>query len=196
MTHACMPGCVIQCSNVYHDASGKEVVSPVEYETLGLLGTNCGLSDPDDLAALNYIANDLGVDTIELGRHASRVLMEAGLGAVRRREVHGRRARRRSARARRRAGSGRRAPRAWASTTTSGACPSSRSRRSAPTIRAWSRRTGITMMATAQGADHTAGNLPRLKTREMDLDAIITQSLAHADEDRRQRLARALHLRP
>ena len=33
------------------------------------------------------------------------------------------------------------------------------------------------MMATAQGADHTAGNLPRLKTREMDLDAMISQSL-------------------
>src|SRR3989442_7891551 len=43
-THACMPGCVIQCSNVYHDASGKEVVSPVEYETLGLLRANCGLT--------------------------------------------------------------------------------------------------------------------------------------------------------
>src|SRR5262245_55338220 len=54
-THACMPGCVIQCSNIYHDAAGKEVVSPVEYETLGLLGTNCGLGDPDDLAQMNYI---------------------------------------------------------------------------------------------------------------------------------------------
>src|SRR5262245_8900022 len=32
-THACMPGCVIQCSNVYHDAAGHEVVSPVEDET-------------------------------------------------------------------------------------------------------------------------------------------------------------------
>ena len=99
-----------------HDASGKEVVSPVEYETLGLLGTNCGLSDPDDLAQMNYIANDLGVDTIELGATIA-VLMEAGLGTVRRREVHGRRAWPRSARARRRASSGRRAPRAWASTT-------------------------------------------------------------------------------
>ena len=39
--------------------------------------------------------------------------------------------------------------------------------------------TGITMMATAQGADHTAGNLPRLKTREMDAPAIVAQSLAH-----------------
>src|SRR6185503_9495847 len=79
-THACMPGCVIQCSNVYHDAAGKEVVSPVEYETLGLLGTNCGLSDPDELAQMNFIANDLGVDTIELGAMIA-VLMEAGLGA-------------------------------------------------------------------------------------------------------------------
>src|SRR5215468_1877831 len=79
-THACMPGCVIQCSNVYHDANGKEVVSPVEYETLGLLGSNCGLTEPDDLAQLNFVANDLGVDTIELGGMLG-VLMEAGLGA-------------------------------------------------------------------------------------------------------------------
>src|SRR5499425_943482 len=78
-THACMPGCVIQCSNVYADASGKEVVSPVEYETLGLLGSNCGITEPDDLAQLNFVANDLGVDTIELGAMLG-VLMEAGLG--------------------------------------------------------------------------------------------------------------------
>jgi aldehyde:ferredoxin oxidoreductase len=35
------------------------------------------------------------------------------------------------------------------------------------------------MMATAQGADHTAGNLPRLKTREMSAEQIVEQSLAH-----------------
>jgi aldehyde:ferredoxin oxidoreductase len=39
--------------------------------------------------------------------------------------------------------------------------------------------TGISMMATAQGADHTAGNLPRLKTREMDLESMLSQSLLH-----------------
>src|SRR5439155_16283135 len=78
-THACMPGCVIQGSNVYHDQSGKEVVSPVEYETLGLLGSNCGITEPDDLAQLNFVANDLGVDTIETGAMLA-VLMEAGLG--------------------------------------------------------------------------------------------------------------------
>jgi aldehyde:ferredoxin oxidoreductase len=37
--------------------------------------------------------------------------------------------------------------------------------------------TGVTMMVTAQGADHTAGNLPRLKTAEMQLDEIMDQSL-------------------
>ena len=78
-THACMPGCMIKCSNVYVDADGNEVVSPLEYETIGLLGTNCGLTDPDEVAALNWIANDLGIDTIETGATIA-LLMEAGEG--------------------------------------------------------------------------------------------------------------------
>jgi len=176
-THACMPGCVIQCSNVYHDANGKEVVSPVEYETLGLLGTNCGLSDPDDLAQLNYVANDLGVDTIELGAMLA-VLMEAGLGKfgdvkfmadclaeIRKGTEKGR---------------------LWAQGTARVGEHYKVSR--VPVIKkqaisAYDPRvveaTGISMMATAQGADHTAGNLPRLKTREMDLEALVSQSLLH-----------------
>ena len=62
-----MPGCMIECSNVYVDADGNEIASPVEYETIGLMGTNCGLSDPDDLARVNGVANDLGIDSIETG---------------------------------------------------------------------------------------------------------------------------------
>ena len=176
-THACMPGCVIQCSNVYVDASGKEVVSPVEYETLGLLGTNCGLSDPDDLAQMNFLANDLGVDTIELGATLA-VLMEAGLGVfgdvkfmadcmaeMRRGTEQGR---------------------LWAEGTAR--VGAHYNVRRVPVIKkqaisAYDPRvveaTGVTMMATAQGADHTAGNLPRLKTREMNAEQIVEQSLAH-----------------
>ena len=60
------------------DADGNEIVSPVEYETLGLMGTNCGLTDPDDLAHLNYLANDLGIDTIETGAMMGG-LLDAGL---------------------------------------------------------------------------------------------------------------------
>src|SRR2546425_4647489 len=176
-THACMPGCVIQCSNVYADANGKEVVSPVEYETLGLLGTNCGISDPDDLAQLNYLANDLGVDTIELGAMLA-VLMEAVLGVfgdvkfmtdclveIRKGSEKGR---------------------LWAQGTAR--VGEHYKGRRVPVIKkqaisAYDPRvveaTGISMMATAQGADHTAGNLPRLKTREMDLESLVSQSLLH-----------------
>jgi aldehyde:ferredoxin oxidoreductase len=176
-THACMPGCVIQCSNVYHDAAGKEVVSPVEYETLGLLGTNCGLTEPDDLAQLNFIANDLGVDTIETGAMLA-VLMEAGLGAF------GDATFMAGCLAEIREGTER--GRLWAQGTAR--VGEHYGVRRVPVIKkqaisAYDPRvieaTGVTMMATAQGADHTAGNLPRLKTREMDGEAIVSQSLAH-----------------
>ncbi|MDI6824148.1 MAG: aldehyde ferredoxin oxidoreductase C-terminal domain-containing protein [Bacillota bacterium] len=65
--HACMRGCIIQCSNVYVDGTGRPLVSPLEYETLVLMGSNLGIGDPDQIARLNYLANDIGVDTIETG---------------------------------------------------------------------------------------------------------------------------------
>lgn len=77
-THACMSGCVIRCSNVYGDSNGKAIVSPLEYETIGLMGSNLGIEDLDDVAQLNWEANDLGLDTIELGA-ALGVAAEAGL---------------------------------------------------------------------------------------------------------------------
>ena len=52
-THRCMSGCVISCSNVYTDEAGKEIVSGLEYETLGLMGSNCMISDLDDIARMN-----------------------------------------------------------------------------------------------------------------------------------------------
>ena len=174
-THACMPGCVIQCSNVYHDANGKEVVSPVEYETLGLLGSNCGLTEPDDLAQLNFICNDLGVDTIETGATLA-VLMEAGLGAFGDAKF--------MADALGEIARGTERGRIWAQGTAR--VGAHYGVRRTPVIKrqaisAYDPRvveaTGITMMVTAQGADHTAGNLPRLKTREMDLDTLLSQSL-------------------
>lgn len=176
-THACMPGCVIQCSNIYHDADGKEVVSPVEYETLGLLGTNCGIADPDQLAQLNYIANDLGVDTIETGATLA-VLMDAGLAPFGDLEF--------MVDCLAQIGAGTELGRLWAQGTARVGEHYHVHR--VPVIKkqaisAYDPRvvevTGITMMVTAQGADHTAGNLPRLKTREMQPADMISQSLLH-----------------
>jgi aldehyde:ferredoxin oxidoreductase len=77
-SHACMPGCTIQCSNVFAGEDGKMIVSPLEYETISLRGSNLGISDLDMIARLNWEVNDLGLDSIEVGA-ALGVAAEAGL---------------------------------------------------------------------------------------------------------------------
>lgn len=76
--HACMPGCVIQCSNVYPKKDGTILCSPIEYETMALMGSNLCVKDLDAIAEMNRIANDAGVDTLDCGA-AIGVAMEAGL---------------------------------------------------------------------------------------------------------------------
>ncbi len=76
--HACMPGCVIRCSNKYVDENGDAVVGSLEYETLCLLGSNIGLADLDQVAHLNRLCNEIGIDTMEIGT-AMGVLAEAGV---------------------------------------------------------------------------------------------------------------------
>jgi aldehyde:ferredoxin oxidoreductase len=75
-SHACMPGCLIRCSNTFTDEDGQEVVSPLEYETIALMGSNLGIDSLDAVARLNRAANDLGLDSIEvgaaIGRHDGR----------------------------------------------------------------------------------------------------------------------------
>jgi aldehyde:ferredoxin oxidoreductase len=75
-TEACMKGCVIQCSNILADEHGKLAVAPLEYETLGLCGANLNLISLDDIARINRLCNDFGLDTIEIGASLG-VMMEA-----------------------------------------------------------------------------------------------------------------------
>ncbi len=77
-THGCMPGCVIRCSNKFADSDGNLIVSSLEYETLCLLGSNIGIGDLDQIAILNRICNEVGIDTIEAGA-ALGVMAEGGL---------------------------------------------------------------------------------------------------------------------
>jgi aldehyde:ferredoxin oxidoreductase len=65
--HGCMPGCVVQCSIIYPDKEGKRICSAYEYETIAMLGTNLGIIDPDAIARLKFMCDDLGVDAIETG---------------------------------------------------------------------------------------------------------------------------------
>jgi len=78
MGHACMPGCVVRCSPIYHDADGSFLTAGFEYETLGMLGANLGIDDIDAIARMDRRCDELGFDTIETGS-AIGVLHEAGL---------------------------------------------------------------------------------------------------------------------
>ena len=74
----CVRGCVIQCSNIFPDPSGKKTVASIQYENMVLLGPNCGIGNLDDIAELNNLCNQVGVDAIETGA-AIGVAMEAGV---------------------------------------------------------------------------------------------------------------------
>jgi aldehyde:ferredoxin oxidoreductase len=75
-THACMTGCVIQCSNTFADENGELLAAPVEFETIGLCGSNLEIASLDGIARINRLCNDFGMDTIETGATLG-VMMEA-----------------------------------------------------------------------------------------------------------------------
>ena len=77
-SHACMAGCTIRCSNIFGGDDGKMIVSPLEYETIGLLGPNLGIADLDVIGRMNWEINDIGLDTIDVGA-ALGVACDAGL---------------------------------------------------------------------------------------------------------------------
>jgi aldehyde:ferredoxin oxidoreductase len=77
-SHACMAGCTIKCSNVFGGEDGKIIVSPLEYETIGLMGTNIDIDSLDAIGRMNWHVNDLGLDSIEIGGSLG-VAAEAGL---------------------------------------------------------------------------------------------------------------------
>ena len=174
VSHACMPGCLIKCSNIYVDKDGNELVSPLEYETISLLGTNCGLYNPDDIARMNYLANDLGIDTIEVGATIG-VLMDAGEGEfgdkdfmisvfddLRAANERGKLLASGTARVGEHFGVKR--------------VPVIKKQ----AISAYDPRvievTAISMMVTAQGADHTAGNVPAYNSKGKSLNDMAAAS--------------------
>ena len=77
-THGCHRGCGIQCSGVFVDKDGNYVTKQPEYETVWAHGGNCGISDLDDVAKLDFLDDNYGFDTIEMGVTIG-VAMEAGV---------------------------------------------------------------------------------------------------------------------
>ena len=76
--HGCHAGCIIQCSQVYHDQQGKYVTSGFEYETIWGLGADCCIDNLDDIARADNLMDDIGIDSIETAVMFG-VAMEAGI---------------------------------------------------------------------------------------------------------------------
>jgi len=78
VSEGCMSGCIIRCSGTYLDDKGVMISKWPEYETVWAWGPNCGIDDLDAIARLDYMCDDIGLDTIEAGC-AMAVAMEGGL---------------------------------------------------------------------------------------------------------------------
>jgi aldehyde:ferredoxin oxidoreductase len=173
-THACMPGCVVKCSNAFADSNGKLIVSPIEYETLGLMGSNLGIDNLDMVARLNWETNDLGLDTIDTGA-ALGVAAEAGLMQF----GDGKRALELLAEIRRGTPLGRILGHGAATTgKVFGVTrvPVVKGQAMAAYEPRAMKGTGTTYATSPQGADHTAGNTLRAKLDHLDPKANVAAS--------------------
>jgi aldehyde:ferredoxin oxidoreductase len=59
------PQCNMTCGNVVKDSDRKD--AGLDYENIVMLGSNIGLGNLKQIAALNRVADELGLDTISLG---------------------------------------------------------------------------------------------------------------------------------
>jgi aldehyde:ferredoxin oxidoreductase len=63
-TRGC-PSCTMQCGHCIQDSEGKP--AELDYENVALLGSNIGMRDLREVATLNRLADEYGLDTISLG---------------------------------------------------------------------------------------------------------------------------------
>lgn len=76
-THMGCSRCIVHCSNMFVDEKGGYVTSSLEYETIWAMGGMTGIDDLDTIAKLDYLCDDIGVDTMSAGV-AVAVAMDAG----------------------------------------------------------------------------------------------------------------------
>jgi aldehyde:ferredoxin oxidoreductase len=60
-------GCPSPCGKYSHAKRYNTYVEGPEYETIGMLGSNLGLGDIEDVAQANILCDDWGIDTISAG---------------------------------------------------------------------------------------------------------------------------------
>ncbi|MDR7542704.1 MAG: aldehyde ferredoxin oxidoreductase family protein [Armatimonadota bacterium] len=63
-TYGC-PICTMPCGIAIHDREGRE--SELDYENIGMLGSNLEIFELDQVGSLNFLCDDYGLDTISAG---------------------------------------------------------------------------------------------------------------------------------
>jgi aldehyde:ferredoxin oxidoreductase len=69
--------CIIRCSNEFVDQQGQYITGSLEYETIWAMGGMTDIDDLDTIAKLDFLADDIGLDTMNTGV-AIGVAMDAG----------------------------------------------------------------------------------------------------------------------
>ncbi len=69
--------CIIRCSNEFVDQEGQYITGSLEYETIWAMGGMTDIDDLDTIARLDFLADDIGLDTMNTGV-AMAVAMDAG----------------------------------------------------------------------------------------------------------------------
>jgi aldehyde:ferredoxin oxidoreductase len=76
-THMGCSQCIVHCSNEFMDDKGNYVTSALEYETIWSMGGMTGVADLDTIARLDFLCDDIGVDTMNTGV-AIAIALDAG----------------------------------------------------------------------------------------------------------------------
>ncbi len=63
-TYGC-PSCTMKCGITIHDKEGRE--SELDYENVGLLGSNLNIFNLSQVGSLNYLCDEYGLDTMSAG---------------------------------------------------------------------------------------------------------------------------------
>jgi len=89
LTDGCWYGCTLSCTHAVDEFVPRTgpfkgqtvIVDGPEYETLGGVGSNCGIFDPDDILEMNFYCDNYGMDTISFGTGTAFVMecYEAGV---------------------------------------------------------------------------------------------------------------------
>lgn len=81
--------CPLNCGNYTYSKKYGTYIDGPEYETIGMLGSNCLLEDIEEVQYLNYLCDDYGMGTIALGGTVSFAMECVEKGILKREDLDG-----------------------------------------------------------------------------------------------------------